>query len=118
MNSRILKKLCKRAEKFSEAFEYLERVDDGSNDPLSILKFDKKHKEKWCRSKTVSSILNKTPCYGACSGGYEPEWEDTPAYFILKDRFFNAFTDWNQDGMIYRGPKRPTPSLVFKHFGI
>lgn len=122
MNSRILKKLCRRAEKYTEAFQGLERVDDGCNDPVSIRKFDRKHKEKWCRPKIVSSnyiqFLFGTPSYGGMSGYYEQEWEDTPAYFILLQIFQDQFIEWGGYGYKYKGPKNPTPSMVFKHFGI
>ncbi|PMS91930.1 hypothetical protein [Vibrio parahaemolyticus] len=121
MNSRILKKLCKRAEKYTKAFKHLERLDEG-NDPVSITKFDRKHKEKWCRPKSVSSnyvyLWPGTISYGSMSGGYEPEWEDTPAYFILKEIYFWDHQKWDQNGYKYHGVKRPTPSLIFSYFGI
>lgn len=122
MNSRILKKLCKRSVKHAEAFEGLELVDDGCNDPVQVRKFDRKHKSKWCRTKSVDSdyieFFNKTLSYGCSSGYYEPEWEDKPAYFHLLDAYFVHFTDWDEHGPIYKGKRKPSVSDVFNHFGI
>ncbi|HHY0551906.1 TPA: hypothetical protein ACVU5P_004225 [Vibrio parahaemolyticus] len=121
MNSRILKKLCKRAERYAKAFEGLERLDDGL-DPLSITKFDQKHKERWCRPKSVSGnyvyLWPGTVAYGGMSGCYEPEWADTPAYFLLKELYFASHTEWKPDTPKYRGIKNPTPSVIFSYFGI
>lgn len=122
MNSRILKKLCKRSEKHPTAFKYLEKVDSGCNDPVESRKFDRKHKVKWCRPKSSRCnyvrFFKNTACYGATSGYYEPEWEDSPAYFILVQLYMDEFTTWDENGAEYQGRKNITPSMVFSHFGI
>ena len=122
MNSRILKKLCKRAAKHVETFKHLELVEDGCGDPVNCKKFDRKHKSKLCRLKSADSDyiipFNKTIFYGCSYGYYEPEWEDAPAYFHLLDAYYNHFTDWDEHGPIYNWKKKPSVSDVFNHFGI
>ena len=122
MNSRILKKLCKRAANHKSAFKYLEIITEG-NDPVKHRGFDRKHLERWQGSSNKHgyiSFFRNTISFGASSGYYEPEWEDRPAYFILKDLYCESMTDWNEDGPIYTGVtcRKLTPSFIFDYFGL
>ncbi len=37
---------------------------------------------------------------------------------FLKQIYFDAFTEWNEQGCKYYGIKRSTPSMIFSYFNI
>jgi len=121
MNSRILKKLCKRAIKFEPAFENLELVDSGCNDPVINRNFDRKHLQRWrgdINTHGYVDLMKGTISLGCYDGGYEPEWEESPAYDILRMHYVHLHTTYSEFGCEYNGMNKITPSKLFKYFNI
>ena len=102
MNPRILKKLSKRADELIQKLDCTsaERVFYGDEfDPcLRSSKMDKRYVEHWQgkpNDQGYFRVLLNTIGYGEVSGYYEPEWEDSPAYDLLRGFVIDANTDWD-----------------------
>lgn len=103
MNPRIFKKLTKAAsiEIDRLGLQYVGERFESSNDHENypevkrIYNWEKKSLERWCGKVTeYPKILQGTVGYGATTGYYEPEWDDSDALSCLFDYVIESFTDW------------------------
>jgi len=106
MNPRIFKKLTQRAAKALEAKNYVRHLEKIQQHPLDGDAPEVKGCYRWERKSYGGKpileslrtwnlqLLDGTVGFGATSGYYEPEWDDSDALSILLEHVFESFTDW------------------------
>ncbi|WP_186057747.1 hypothetical protein [Burkholderia gladioli] len=139
MNLRILKKLSKHAAPLLEALgdnrdhfraekgdsytsvyvgerKHWERmtVYHGGNAMRGHVKFKVKRGERWIVMWPPRHPLKGTAMVGQMEGYYEPEWEEQTAWEALRRAVSNHFTDWDEDGPVWQGPKFDGPGDVLR----
>ncbi|CAN0620564.1 protein of unknown function [Burkholderia multivorans] len=77
------------------------------------IKFKVKCGERWVVMIPPSTPLKGTVMVGEMSGYYEPEWDEKTAWEALLEAIDNHFTDWNESGRIWLGPRIDTPTRIF-----
>lgn len=115
MNSRILKKLSKRADPIVKQLTDMERFVVSRRKGIEGLetrqKVGEKYLERWKGKPNKHGyfeILDGTVGYGAMQGYYEPEWTDIDAYSLLQDLLADHFTEWDEFKYDYENYPKPT----------
>ncbi|NAZ55468.1 hypothetical protein GL177_19335 [Vibrio toranzoniae] len=138
MNPRIFKKLTQRAAKALEAKNYVQHLEKIQQHPMDGDAPEIKRSYRWERKSYIGGkppkayygcgwcvkTMNGTVGFGATSGYYEPEWDDSDALSILIDHVFESFTDWGSFEHPRMGmpenhcPKKliKNPALAIKYF--